>query len=88
MKGWIDARHIKNTSQKMPSGLILTILAEKNICPNERDDIAMRDTLQKMYDDINANGVRCLRPTTPKDEDLFSDYSQARKDYFKNLYPH
>lgn len=82
MKGWRDARHIKNSSKKMPSGLILTILTEKNLCPNERDDIAARDTLQKMYTDLDENGVSCFRPTTPKNEDLFSDYSQAQKDYF------
>jgi hypothetical protein len=81
MKGWRDARHIKNSATRMPSGLILTILTANNFKANNRDDIAMKDTLIAIHEELKKNFV-CLRPTAPINEDLLKEYSKARKDYF------
>ena len=35
---------------KMPSGMILTVLAAKNFKPNQRDDISFIDTIQTFFD--------------------------------------
>ena len=67
----------------MPSGMIMTILATEQYSANERDDIAFRDTMQKIYAKINMLFV-CSRPTTPLGENLLAGFSSARKDNFLN----
>jgi len=74
-KAWAD-----DLRGDMPSGLIFTILAAKNMMPNERDDIAFLETMKSIQDSLNRSFV-CYRPTTPN-EDLFTDYSETRKNYF------
>lgn len=77
LKSWGDYKR-----NKMPSGLVMTILAEDNIAYNERDDIALRDTLiniEKYLDD--GDNFYCEVPATPFD-DLFEDYDDARKNNF------
>ncbi len=80
MKAWKDFREYSNSSKKFPSGLVLSILAAENYISNERDDIALRDTLQAIKFKLNLN-FACLRPTTPKYENLLENYNH--KDYFK-----
>ena len=41
----------------------------------------MRDTLVAIHEELKRNFV-CYRPTTPSDEDLLKDYTQARRNYF------
>jgi hypothetical protein len=86
LKAWRDYRHTQNSSTKMPSGFILTILAANNISySTDRDDIALKETLIKIQNAIDPNKggkFECYRPTTPTDEDLFSDYSDTKRDYF------
>ncbi|MGZ3862492.1 MAG: cyclic GMP-AMP synthase DncV-like nucleotidyltransferase [Bacteroidia bacterium] len=77
LKGWGD--HLR---EDMPPGIVMTILAGENYVANERDDIALRDTLQKIKDMLDRNGGKCFRPTTPKGEDLFEKYGMAKKKYF------
>lgn len=77
LKGWAD--HLRG---EMPPGIVMTILAAENFSENDRDDIALRDTLVKIKETLDGNGCKCLRPTTPKDEDLFAGYSFSRKKYF------
>lgn len=79
-KGWLDNREFINSSKKMPSGLIITILITENVIYREnRDDIALKETLINIRATLN-NEFACYRPTTPKDENLLVDYTQ--KEYF------
>jgi hypothetical protein len=85
LKAWCDYRNFKNSNVKMPSGFIMTILATENISYDTRDDIAFKNTLeniQKKIDKDHGGTFECKRPTTPKSEDLFSDFSDTRKDNF------
>lgn len=74
LKAWCD-----NRSKKMPNGLSMTVLACDNIQYNERDDIAMRDTLKEIRSSQKTSWT-CVMPTTPKD-DLLENY-RGDKDYF------
>lgn len=76
-KGWGDYK-----SNKMPSGLAMTILvsnAKAKIFYNDRDDITLRDTLKEIKKALDLK-FECIVPATPYD-DLFKDY---QKDYFMN----
>lgn len=77
LKGWGD--HKRN---KMPSGLAMTILGAENLQPNERDDVALKDTLIKIRKTLDAN-FECIVPATPYD-DLFENYDVTRKSNFLN----
>ncbi len=81
LKGWGD--HKRN---HMPSGVAMTVLAEKNIKSNDRDDIAPRDSLKAIKKKLSKdNGWKCIMPTTPKD-DLFTDYDDTFKtNFFKAI---
>ena len=69
----------------MPTGCILTMLAVKHYSANGRDDIAMKDVLNSMYDELSAeDGFHCYRPTFPENEDLFEHYKESRKNFFLN----
>jgi len=79
LKAWGDYKR-----NKMPSGLVMTILASNNIDNNERDDIALKNTLINIQNKIDEdyNGIfECFVPVTPKD-DLFTDYDDTRKNNF------
>lgn len=81
-KGWCDNRNYKNSSKKMPSGMVMTILITENVTYREnRDDIALKETLINIRATLR-NNFACYRPTTPKGENLLADYMQ--KDYFMN----
>ena len=85
LKAWCDYRNNQNSSTKMQSGFIMTILATNNISYNDRDDIAFKNTLekiQKTIDPEHGGKFECKRPTTPKDENLFENYSDTKRDYF------
>ena len=80
LKAWGD-----NKRNNMPSGLTMTILASNalgKIVLNERDDISLRDILNEIKKTLDGC-FECFVPVTPKDN-LFSDYTQARKDNFLN----
>lgn len=81
LKAWCDYRNKIHSDIKMPTGFIMTILASKSISYNSRDDIAFKETLENIQNKLN-NKFECKRPTTPKGEDLFSDYSDTKRDYF------
>lgn len=84
LKAW--AEKVNNEKKgKMPTGCILTMLAVKHYKANERDDVAMKDVLNAMYEELSADdGFHCYRPTFPENEDLFERYKQNRKDFFLN----
>jgi hypothetical protein len=75
LKGWGD--HKRN---KMPSGLAMTILAANNIQSNDRDDLALKNTLVKIQETLD-NNFECVVPAIPGD-DLFESYDSIRKNNF------
>lgn len=77
-KAWCDKRNNDNDAVEMPSGMIMTVLATNNHSSNERDDISFKDTLQSICNNLKSNFV-CYRPTTPKYENLFADFSETQK---------
>lgn len=83
LKAWKNYREIKNSNLRFPSGFALTILAVNNFSPNDRDDIALKETIEKIKETLDFN-FECLRPTTPEGEDVFSNFSETRKNDFLN----
>jgi hypothetical protein len=81
LKAWCDYKR-----EKMPSGLAMTVLGMKHLQKNTRDDVALKYTLIEIERSLKQFGqFKCLMPTTPYDN-LFEDYTIARKDNFlKNL---
>jgi hypothetical protein len=78
LKSWADLKR-----KEMPCGIIMSILAANNYIENERDDIALRDTLTSINKDLEANNFTCYRPTPKRGEDLFAKTPQSEKYYFK-----
>jgi len=79
MKAWADLK-----KKEMPSGIMMSIMAANNFIENERDDIALKNTLINILKELNTNGFKCYRPTPKKNEDLFAPFSFAEKEFFKN----
>ncbi|MBD2168475.1 hypothetical protein H6G04_29270 [Calothrix membranacea FACHB-236] len=75
-KAWRDFK-----PGKLPSGLILSILATNNFYDDSRDDIALYETLLNIQRSLILS-FTCYRPTTPKYEDLLQKYSPSDKEYF------
>lgn len=83
LKAWKNFKELNNSNLKLPSGFELTILAANNYVEDDIDDKAFRETVRKIDTELNKpNGFKCLRPTTPKEEDVFNDYSTTRKSNF------
>jgi hypothetical protein len=83
LKAWKNYRELNNSNLKLPSGFELTILASNNYASDDNDDVAFRETIRKINVELNRpNGFKCLRPTTPVDEDVFASYSYTRKNNF------
>jgi len=81
-KAWCDYQNFKNAGKKMPSGMVMTIWVIENVSYNDRDDVAMKDTLANLKNTIDAQvKLTCKRPTVPTDENLMEDYKCA--DFFK-----
>ncbi|MFA6572190.1 MAG: hypothetical protein WCT77_13260 [Bacteroidota bacterium] len=78
LKAWADLK-----KGEMPCGIIMSILAANNYSENERDDIALRDTLTNINTTLEINGFTCIRPTPKYGEDLFAKSSLTEKQYFK-----
>lgn len=81
IKAWKDK---KKSSNKFPSGMILTILAANNfvIGYEDDDDSALIATLQNIQDELNES-FSVTRPVFPYEE-LLNDWSQASEDNFLN----
>lgn len=76
-KAWADFQD----KEKMPAGVCLTILATENFHLQVNDDHSFLDTAGSMLKRLKQR-FECLRPTTPKGDDLFSEYSLEQKNYF------
>lgn len=74
LKAWRDKQN-NSYSTKIPSGLVLTILATNHYIKDDRDDISFRDTLQEIQKELDYNFI-CERPTTEVGEDLLEKYSE------------
>jgi hypothetical protein len=77
MKAWADMR-----KGDMPCGIIMTILAAENYAQDNNDDVSFKNTLINIRKSLLNNGIKCFRPTTPKNEDLFASTSDTKKQYF------
>ncbi len=83
LKAWKNHREIKNSNLKFPSGFALTILATNNFVDDDNLDICLLETVKKIKKELD-NRFECKRPTTPKGENLFDEYSVTRKNDFLN----
>jgi len=82
-KAWKNFREDNNSSLKLPSGFEFTILATNNFFPDDMDDVAFRETVRNMHIELSKEGgFKCLRPTTPVDEDVFLSYTDGRRKNF------
>ena len=76
LKAWSDFK-----KGELPSGLVMSILVAENYRSHERDDVALQLTLAAIQETLGQD-FKCLRPTTPTNEDLLAPLSEARKEYF------
>lgn len=83
LKAWKNFRENDNSNLKLPSGFALTILVTNNFESDDNDDVAFRETVRKINNTLD-NKFECKRPTTPKDENVFENYSETRKNNFLN----
>ena len=74
-KYWANSK-----SQKMPSGMAMTVWATENYVPHERDDIAFYETTKAMYKKVDKS-FECINPTPPND-DLMDRMTSNQKVYF------
>lgn len=74
-KAWAD-----NKANKMPKGVILTVLVAENFISEIRDDIALRETAKKIHS-ILEKDFSCKMPVEPFD-DLIEEFTYAKQDYF------
>lgn len=83
LKAWKNFREDNNSTLKLPSGFEFTILATNNFADDDMDDKAFRETVRNIHTELSKpGGFKCLRPTKPKDEDVFLSYSDKRRNDF------
>lgn len=75
LKSWGD-----QDVKKMPSGLAMTLFSEKYLVSNDRDDIALRDTLIAIENGL-LQKWEAIMPTKPCD-DVLANYDDSFKDNF------
>ena len=80
LKAWTDYQ--SQSRGKMPSGLILTVLATRNFCPHERDDRALADTIAAIS--VAVNPIFCVFNPTDTAEELTSRLSDTQKERFQD----
>jgi len=78
LKGWCDYKSLAATT-----GLVLTILAAENYYEDDRDDIALLNTLKNIQSKLKSY-FSCYRPTTPNTDDLLKNCSETDKNSFLN----
>jgi hypothetical protein len=74
LKSWCDYHNSEDNSKKMPTGFVMTIWVVNHFTADERDDIALKNFLDDLYNQLSYN-FECLRPTTPANEDVMDSYS-------------
>jgi len=81
LKAWADFK--ENTNGKMPSGLLLTVLAAYNHEKYQRDDTCMGATVKKIHTSVSTNFV--VDNPVDNNEDLANRLTESQKETFKNL---
>jgi hypothetical protein len=76
-KAWAD----EQGKGDMPAGVCLTILVTNNFVRDGNDDTAFLRTMQRLYMTLTKR-FECIRPTTPKGEDLFANYTGEMRQFF------
>lgn len=76
LKAWGD-----NIRNKMPSGLVLTLLACECIQYDDRDDEALRKTLKQIKRKLNISWYLTMPAYCPDNSNLLGGYDQVKKDY-------
>lgn len=76
IKAWSDYKNVSGVS-----GLVLTILTAENYAQDERDDVALLNTLKAIQSKLKSS-FSCYRPTTPMYEDLLTECSETNKTAF------
>lgn len=79
LKSWGDC-----CAHKMPSGLCLTVVAERNFVANDRDDCALRALLKAIRTDFKREW-KCTMPTTPQDDLLSKCGPELKRNFFDAL---
>ncbi len=79
-KAWADKKQSDNSTLRFPSGMLFTILVSENFKSNDRDDVAMVNTLKAIQNNIDDTRnflavYECYRPTVDKTENLLKKYS-------------
>jgi len=83
LKAWCDYQNFLEGKEKMPIGLVMCIWAVQYAQSNERDDVAMKDTLVNLTLAADYQmKLSCLRPTVPSGEDLLDTYQYG--EFFRN----
>ena len=80
LKAWADYQSKKRG--KMPNGLILTVLATRNFCPHERDDVSLADTAAAIS--VAVNPIVCVFNPVDNTEELTSRLSDTQKARFQD----
>lgn len=78
-KAWADFQ--SGRKGKMPSGLILTVLATQNFCAHERDDIAFTNTAKAISKVIKP--VFCVYNPVDRTEELTERLTETQKSRFQ-----
>lgn len=79
LKYWANTR-----SQKMPSGMAITVWVTENFVEHERDDIALCETAKAIYKKLDKD-FQCLNPTHPNDDLMDRLTSNQKIYYWQNL---
>lgn len=81
LKAWANFQ--SGRRGKMPSGLILTVLAARNFLPNERDDVSFADTACAISSAVNF--VFCVYNPVDSYEDLTARLTDEQKARFQEV---
>ena len=79
LKAWADFQ--SGRRGKMPSGLILTVLAAQHFRANERDDLALANTAQAITNAVFP--IFCVRNPVDVEEDLTARLTDDQKSRFQ-----
>ena len=79
LKAWCDYQNFDNDCNKMPTGFVMTIWSTNHFSADDRDDIALKNTLDNIYNKLIYK-FECCRPTVPENENVLENYSY--KDFF------
>jgi hypothetical protein len=82
-KAWCDFQNFAEGKEKMPIGLVMCIWVAQNAKYNDRDDVAMKDTILSLKSVLDYQiKLSCLRPTVPQGEELLESYQYT--DFFRS----